>query len=106
MLIRNEVIFSLIADLWNAVARVKGEREQGWCAESVRAEVKASGEQPDKALGEAVKEIVNTVDKLNLYSLLEETDYENYDDEKYDADDEEYDEEYETDGDDADDEEC
>ena len=64
MRIHNEVILSHIADLWNARARVEGEREQAWCAESVRAELRASGEQPDTALGEAVKEIVKTVGEL------------------------------------------
>lgn len=64
MRIHNETILTYIAYLWNARARVEGEREQAWCAESVRAELRASGEQPDTALGEAVKEIVKTVGEL------------------------------------------
>ncbi len=58
MRIHNETILTYIASLWNVRARVEGEREQAWCAESVRAELRASGEQPDTALGDAVKKLL------------------------------------------------
>ena len=54
MRIKNEEIYSLIAELWNAEACATDAREREWCAESVRAEVRTSGMTPENALREAV----------------------------------------------------
>ena len=81
MLIYNSKIFEMIADLWNAKARVEGEREQAWCAEAVRAELRANGESPDNALSEAVQAITHTV--VKMMERLERFD-DGDDDEEYD----------------------
>lgn len=54
MRIKNVDVYMMIAELWNAEARATDAREQAWCVESVRAEVRASGMTPENALREAV----------------------------------------------------
>ena len=70
MRIKNAEIYSLIAELWNASACATDAREQAWCAESVQAEVRASGMTPDEALRGAVSALCTlcaaTVARCNL----------------------------------------
>ena len=108
MRIYNSTIFEMIADLWNAEACATDAREQSWCAESVQAEVRASGMTPDEALQGAVHAVCTvlaaTVTRSHrLQAWLEADDGdegdegdEDYDDE--DDGDEEYDDDDVVDG--------
>lgn len=95
MRIKNADIYSMIADLWNAAARATDAREQAWCAESVRAEVRASGMTPYEALRGAAVAVCTLCARIDYWGWDDATD----DDEDY-ADDEEYDDDEDYDGDD------
>lgn len=57
MRIKNEEIYSMIAELWNAEACATDARERAWCVEAVQAEVRASGMTPYEALRRAVSAV-------------------------------------------------
>jgi hypothetical protein len=90
MRIKNEEIYKFIADLWNAEACATDAREKEWCAESVQAEVRASGMTPYEALRGAVSTVctqyVDLAHPRFSYAWDDATDD---DDEEYDDDDDE-----------------
>lgn len=103
MRIKNVDIYSMIADLWSAAACATDAREQAWCAESVQAEVRASGMTPYEALRGAVSDVCTlcaaTVARSHrLEAWLEADDGDEGDDGDEDYDDEDdCDEEYDDD---------
>lgn len=102
MRIKNTEIYSLIAELWNAEACATDAREQAWCAESVQAEVRASGMTPYEALRGAVSAVCTvfaaTVARCNRIEYWDWDDATD-DDEDSDDDDVVYEEDDDGDGD-------